>query len=77
MPDALDRSIIEIYVRNLQTIGKRIRQYRKIVVLACDLDLAGREITNRMIAAVMAELKPPRLRSAGNGQELMPKTDSE
>ena len=77
VPDTLDRTVIQIDMRNFEAIGNGIRKNREIVVLACDLDVSRLLIPDWMVAAVMSEFQPSRLRSAGQRQKLMSEADAE
>ena len=59
-------------MRHLQAVRKRLRQHGEVVVLTRDLHLAGLQVLHRMVAAVMSELEPSRLRPARQRQQLMP-----
>lgn len=77
VPDTLDRTVIQIDMRNFEAIGNGIRKNREVVVLACDLDVSRLLIPDWMVAAVMSEFQPSRLRSAGQRQKLMSEADAE
>ena len=64
-------------MRNFEAIGNGIRKNREVVVLACDLDVSRLLIPDWMVAAVMSEFQPSRLRSAGQRQKLMSEADAE
>ena len=61
---------------DFQTIRDRLRQNREVVVLARDLNLASHEVLHGMVATVMTKLESSSLRATGQGQKLMPETDS-
>ena len=71
MPESLYRAVVEVDVRDLQAVRHRFRQNGKIVVLARDLDLARQQVLHGVVAAMVAELEPSRLRPAGEGKKLM------
>ena len=77
VPDTLNRTVIQIDMRNFEAIGNGIRKNREVVVLACDLDVSRLLIPDRMVAAVMSEFQPSRLRAAGKRQKLMSEADAE
>src|SRR5262245_42601863 len=58
---ALADTVVEVDVRHLRDLRKRISRDREVVVLARDLDLVRREAAYRMVAAVMAERQLVRL----------------
>ena len=76
VPHALDRVVVEVYVRDFEAVRNRLWQDGEIVVLARDLHVACRKILNRMVATVVAKFQPPRLRAAGKREQLMPQTNS-
>ena len=63
---ALEVSVVEVQVGNGGAGGQRLGIDRVVVVLAGDLDAAGREVAHRMIAAVMTE---PQLERRGAERE--------
>ena len=74
--DALDGSVVEIDVCNFQTVRNRLRHDGEVVVLAGDFHMARRKILNGMVASVVSELEPRRLRSAREREQLMPEADA-
>ena len=76
VPDALDGSVVEIHMSDLQTIWYGLRYHGEIVVLARDLHLARREVFHGMVAAVVPELEPRRLRAAREREQLMSQADA-
>ena len=57
--------------------GKRVGVDRVVVVLARDLHSAGREVPNRMVAAVVPEAELERAGTERGTHDLMPEADAE
>ena len=74
--DALDRIVVEVYVRHFQTVWNRLRHDGEVVVLAGDFHMARRKILNGMVASVVSELEPRSLRAAREREQLMSQTDA-
>ena len=64
VPYAFNRPVVEIHVSHFKAFWNGFRHHCEVVVLAGDLNLARREILHRMVAAVVPELEPRRLRAA-------------
>ena len=75
-PDALDHSVVEVHVRDVGGV-EPVGVDREVVVLARDLDLSGREVTDRMVAAVMSERQLERPRAQRGAEQLMSEADAE
>ena len=56
VPNAGDRSVVQVHVRDLNVRSQRIRIDRESVVVRCDLHLAGREVFDRLISSPVSEL---------------------
>ncbi len=76
MPKSLYRAVVEVDVRDLQAVRHRFRQNGEVMVLARDLNLSRQQVLDRVVAAMVAELEPPRLRPAGQCQKLMPQANA-
>ncbi len=57
-------AVVQIDMRDFQIVAQRIRHDGEVMVLRCDFNRVREQIFNRMVAAMMAEMKPPRARSA-------------
>ncbi len=68
---ALDRAVVQVDVRDFQLVSKRVGQDGEIVVLRCDFDGVRQQVSDRMVAAVVAEVQASRLGTAGQPQDLM------
>ena len=71
--DAFNRAIVQIDMRDFQIVAQRIGHDRDVVVLRCNFNRVGQQIFDRMVAAMMTEMKPPRACSASQPKYLMPK----
>ena len=74
--EALDGAVVEVDVRDLELRRERVREDREVVVLRGDLHLARRQLLHRMVAPVVPEREPPRLRAAGEREQLVAQTNS-
>ena len=68
---SLDGTVVEIDVRNLETFRNGLRHDCEVVVLARYLHLARREVLHGVVAPMMPELEPCRLRAACERKQLM------
>ena len=77
MPKARDGVVVEVDMRDLDISRQRITIDRKTVIVRGDLDLAGVEIFDRLIAAAMAEFEFVCLAAKNLAENLMPEADAE
>src|SRR3569623_438973 len=75
--DAFIRVIEQVLVRDAHAGRQRALVDDEPVVLRRDLDLAGRLVEHRMIAAVMAEAELQRLRAEREPEDLVAEADAE
>ena len=75
-PDALDHTVVEVHVRDVGGV-ETLDVNCEVVVLARDLDLSGREVTDRMVATVMPEGQLERPRTERGAEQLMSEADAE
>ena len=73
---ALYGAVVEVTVGDFEAVWHGLRQDGEVVVLARYLDLSRRKVLDRVVAAVVPELEPPRLRAAGDRKKLMPEADA-
>ena len=64
-------------VRHLDVLGQRLGQDAEAVVLRGDLDLAGRQVLDRLVGAAMAALHLARLAAQRQRQDLVAEADAE
>jgi hypothetical protein len=73
---ALDRVVVEVDVGDLDAgFVERVHVDHEVVVLRGDLDLAGGELLDRVVAAVVAELEAARAAAEGPAEELVAEAD--
>ena len=78
MPQAFERLVVQIDVRQLDfALRQRIGIDGEVVVVRRDLDLAGRQLLYRMIAAVVSELQLVGLAAEREPDQLMAQADAE
>src|SRR5215208_3042448 len=81
MANALDGSIIEIHVRNLERGRTRdaagLANYREAMVLSCDQDLPTAEVAHRMIAPAVTVRQLGGRTAIRQAHQLMAQADSE
>ena len=75
-PHTLDHPVVEVHMGDLRA-GQRTLGHRIIVVLRCDLDPAGIDTPDWMVAAVVAEGQLVGGGPEGGGQQLMAEADPE
>ena len=63
---AFDRRVVEIDVRDFQAVRHGLGDHREVVVLAGDLHMARLQVLDRVVAAMVAELQTPSLRTTGD-----------
>ena len=73
--DSLDGLIVEVDVGYFERLRKTFGIQGEVVVLRGDLDLAGEQVADRVIAAVMAELQSAAGGAAGDAEQLVPEAD--
>ena len=66
-----DVAVVQVQVRDDASFRKRVGVDGVVVVLARDLDPAGREVPHRMVAAVVTEAQLERLRAEGEAHDLV------
>src|SRR5262249_18627880 len=72
MPEALARAVVEVEVRRLPAVRRHRRGVDgEAVVLRGDLDLAGRQVLDRMIRAVVAERQLVGAAARGEAENLV------
>src|SRR5688500_7534324 len=75
--DPLARPVVQVHVRRAHAGGQTLEIDREAMVLRRDLDLARREIFDRMIEPAMAELELERRRAERETEKLMAEADAE
>src|SRR6185295_7552863 len=75
--EALDGAVVQVQVGDLGAVLQRIDVHGEAVVLGRDLDLAGGEILDGLVSAVMAELELVGLPAEGQAEDLMAQADAE
>ena len=74
--DAFDDAVVQVDVGDVDGV-KGALVHGIVMVLAGDLDLAGGQPADRMVAAVMAERQLVGLTPEGGGHQLVPEADTE
>ena len=75
--EALDGPVVEVDVRELGAAAERVDVDGEAVVLRGDLDLAGGQIHDRLVAAVVAELELVGAAAEREPEDLVPEADAE
>ena len=75
MPHAFDGTVVEVDMRRLEGIRHGVRIDSEPVVFRGDQDPFGVQITDRLIAPMVAKFQFDGLGAAGQREELMPETD--
>src|ERR1700692_385515 len=73
---ALDGTVKERGMGFLHAERQRLPEHGEAVILRCDLDAAGREVLNRMVATSVTERQLHRASAESEGEQLMPKADA-
>src|SRR5580704_6686179 len=73
---ALDGPVEERGMRFLDAERQRLPEHGEAVILRCDLDAAGREVLNRMVATSVTERQLRRASTESEGEQLVPKADA-
>ena len=76
-PHALVGLVVEVEVGHLDLAVEARRVDAEVVVLAGDLDVAGRLVAHRMVAAVVAERQLERVAAERPAEQLMAEADAE
>src|SRR5208282_1048213 len=74
---AFDGVVVEVYMRQLRAAAHRIGVKRDAMILRCDFHLAGAQILDRVIGAMMPEIQFVGFSSEREAENLMPETNSE
>lgn len=74
--DAFYRVVVQIDMGDFKAGGQPFGTQGEVVVLAGDFDRAGREVADRVVAAVVAELQPSALRSRRQPEQLVAEADA-
>src|SRR5213592_4762605 len=72
---ALDRAIVQVDMSHLELRREGIRIDREAMVLRGDVDAAGPQVLDRLVAAAVAELQLERLSSEGERKQLVAEAD--
>src|SRR5437588_656817 len=72
---ALDRAIVQVDMGHLELRREGIRIDREAVVLRGDVDAAGAQVLDGLVAAAVAELQLERLSSEGEREQLVAEAD--
>src|SRR5690606_14936096 len=75
--EPLERAVVQVQVGRPDAGGQALRIDREAVVLAGDRDLAGDQVLDRLIAAVVAELQLEGAPAQREPEELVPEADAE
>src|SRR6185503_16767797 len=73
MPEAFDRVVVQVDVRNFTIGGQRVGIDREAVVLRGDLDTSGRQILHRLVSTVMPKRQFVGSATERETHQLMPK----
>src|SRR3546814_15346812 len=76
-PQALAHPVVQVDVGELGAAAERVGVDGEVVVLAGDLDLAGGQVADRVVAAVVPERELPGLGAEGATEELVPQAAPE
>ena len=74
---ALAGIVVQVHMRHSNLVLHRFHVHGKPMVLRCDLYLAGGQVHDRLVAAMMAELELVRPPAEGEAQKLLPQADPE
>ena len=78
VPQAFERLVVQVYVRQLDfRLRQRIGIDGEVVVVGGDLDFAGIQLLDRMVAAVMPEFEFESFAAERDARQLMSETDAE
>ena len=75
VPDPFDGVVVQIDVGDFQIGGETFGVECEVMVLRGDFDRTLREVADRMVAAVVAELQPAASGAAGESEQLVSEAD--
>lgn len=76
MSHACDGVVVEVYVRDFDVGRQAVGIDSETVIVRSDLDLAGRKVFYRLVAAAMAEFEFVGLAAEGFAEKLVAKADA-